>query len=190
MTVCSISGCLIKVYARGWCTKHYSRWLERGDAAYVTPHEERLAFIEHALSLETDECILWPFTASHPRGYGKFKEGGKHFSVHRVICTRAHGDPPTAEHQAAHYCGKTACCNKRHISWKTSAANAADKVMHGTNPRGERNPRAKLNECDVRNIRLEHTKGGVTNLSLAAFFDVSLSTINRIIARETWSHVA
>lgn len=31
MTKCSIDGCATKAYVRGWCSKHYQRWLAHGD---------------------------------------------------------------------------------------------------------------------------------------------------------------
>lgn len=37
MSNCTIEGCQSAVYLRGWCCKHYNRWLRHGDAAYVRP---------------------------------------------------------------------------------------------------------------------------------------------------------
>ncbi len=35
MKVCSIDDCASPVQARGWCVKHYYRWLRHGDTATV-----------------------------------------------------------------------------------------------------------------------------------------------------------
>lgn len=35
--ICSIDDCEDKVCARGWCHKHYRRWLKHGDPLHVTP---------------------------------------------------------------------------------------------------------------------------------------------------------
>lgn len=34
---CSIDGCSSPVYGRGWCAKHYARWLRHGDPAVALP---------------------------------------------------------------------------------------------------------------------------------------------------------
>jgi len=87
-----------------------------------------LAFIETALTQETDECIIWPFT-NHTNGYPSIGHG-RH--VNRVVCERAYGKPPSLKHQAAHSCGVKLCINKRHVRWATRAENEADKLKHGT----------------------------------------------------------
>lgn len=33
---CSMDRCGNRVQARGWCPKHYARWYEHGDPAYVS----------------------------------------------------------------------------------------------------------------------------------------------------------
>lgn len=54
--------------------------------------------------------------------------------------------------------------------------------------RGERNPRAKLTESDVRLIRAlgDH---GLTQRAIAAKFDVSKRAIEAVLTGRTWRHV-
>lgn len=33
---CSVNGCASKILARGWCSKHYQRWLKTGDPEYAS----------------------------------------------------------------------------------------------------------------------------------------------------------
>jgi len=62
----------------------------------------------------------------------------------------------------------------------------ADKYL---NRRGERNPRAKLTESDVRLIR---TLGahGLTQRAIAAKFEVSKRAIEAVLTGQSWRHVA
>lgn len=70
--------------------------------------------------------------------------------------------------------------------------NCIDTSIHGRahGPgRGSVHPRAKLTEDLVRSIRAEYAAGGVSELQLAARYGVSGSTLHRLLARKTWTHV-
>lgn len=96
-----------------------------------------LKFIDEAFAMETDECILWPFSL-HPRGYPNAKDANGIYKPTRRICEMQHGPAPTPKHHAAHECGNKACINKRHLNWKTPKDNEADKRTHGTDNRAPR----------------------------------------------------
>jgi hypothetical protein len=133
-----------------------------------------------------DECLIWPYsTKGH--GYAVFKVDGKQCMVTRFICEKEHGPPPTAKHQAAHSCGKghLACVTKRHLSWKTPAENSADRNIHGTDNRGEKNGSAKLTEPDVDKIR--SLKGAMSQRAIARLFGVTPPTIGSIHRGKAWS---
>jgi hypothetical protein len=103
------------------------------------------------------------------------------------MCELAHGPAPTPEHEAAHSCGKGAagCLTLRHLRWATAPENQADKIAHGTAPRGEHNPSSKLTEDDVRFIRAHHRK--LRNLDMAERFGVNKEHISNIVRRKTWA---
>jgi len=61
----------------------------------------------------------------------------------------------------------------------------ADKYL---TRRGEKNPRAKLTESDVRLIRQLHPD--LSYRVLAEKFEVSKRAIESIVKRKTWRHVA
>jgi hypothetical protein len=54
---------------------------------------------------------------------------------------------------------------------------------------GSRNPRSKLRETDVLNIRRIYASGKESSLKLAARFNVSKQVILAIIHRRLWSHI-
>lgn len=90
-----------------------------------------------------------------------------------------------------------ACChndgdptNNRlsNLRWDTYTANSADKARHGTDPIGERNPRAIIDADAVSAIRSRYRHGDTPRL--AAEYGVSVSTIRDIVKGRSWKHVA
>lgn len=133
--MCLIDQCNSGPFMRGWCVAHYERWRRHGDPLGGGPPRASSAeparyFRDTVLAYEGDDCLAWPFCRDR-NGYGKM--GGK--IVSRLVCEKEHGPPPTPAHEAAHSCGKghEACVAKRHLSWKTRAENASERVIHGKN---------------------------------------------------------
>jgi hypothetical protein len=67
---------------------------------------------------------------------------------------------------------------------KLSEIRIDSKVALGSN-----NPRAKLKEQDVINIRLEYANGNVTHKNLSEKYGVNTRSISNIILRKTWTHI-
>ena len=177
--------------ARGYCRLHYDRWKRHGDphagVSKAAPNGAPLAFLMDSLSQETDACIEWPF-CRHPDGYGKLKYGDAIAYASRVVCTLAHGEPPTSAHEAAHSCCNRPCINKRHLRWATSTENKADMVGHGTRIFGERAATAVLRTHEVAAIR--RMLGSKPQAQIGRDFGVSAQTIRFIKIRRTWRHLA
>lgn len=190
-SLCAVSGCDKPVRNRGWCNSHYLRWRRHGDplgggtstAAAGAP-EKHLR--EVVLTYEGDDCLIWPF-AKAGKGYGVITQDGKQVLVHRIVCKDAHGEPPTPEHEVAHSCGNGygGCVAKRHLRWATRAENIADKRIHGTMARGERQGASKLKEDDIRAIR--RMAGRRSQRQIAGIFNVSQRQVGRIIRDLSWS---
>lgn len=186
--LCSIPGCGKPAIARGWCSSHYYRW-----RAHRDPLGGRIApgtmagFLEALLSRRSyeNECVLWPF-ALNDKGYGTATVNGKTVRVHRYICIRANGDPPTPKHEAAHFCGNRKCVNPAHIRWATHLENILDKHMHGTHPAGDRAGNRKLTSQDVAQIRLLFSEGNVTKRHLSRLFGVTPQNIGAIVMGQRW----
>jgi hypothetical protein len=182
---CSIDGCGRRCEGRGYCLRHYKRWRRHGNpVAGQASRVEIRTFFESLLSNESDVCVLWPY-ARGTFGYGEVSEG----SVHRLICEKIYGPPPTPFHQAAHSCGrgKDGCVAKRHIRWATRSENELDKILHGTHHRGERHPLAKLTDDQVSYIKQQLRLGNIPQKDLAIQFEVSKGAISHIARGSTWS---
>lgn len=190
---CLVGGCngnahRSKKGAKGYCKAHYSRLLRYGDPlAGLPPRGQLLEFIEQeALPFDGKECLTWPFGVNS-KGYGCITIDGKKTYAHRYVCERKNGAAPTADHQAAHSCGKGhfGCVNPSHLSWKTPKENKDDEIAHGTRNRGERNGSVKLTEDQARAILV--LKGAKTQAEIAKQFGVGQNQISRIHRGEEWS---
>lgn len=188
--LCSAEGCTKRRKAHGYCAMHYWRWREHGDPlGGGTFHGEPMRFVQEALSSNTDQHIIWPYARTSQGGccgYVYNKDGGTNL-VHRLICTLAHGPPPSDQHEAAHSCGVSLCCNPAHIYWATHKENERDKLKHGTLLRGERIAQSKLTAAKVLLIRAK--KGNATQRQIAAEFGIAQAQVCRILHRDTWRHV-
>jgi DNA-binding transcriptional regulator YiaG len=76
------------------------------------------------------------------------------------------------------------CINIDHFFLGTPKRNAEDMVEKGRSLRGERNPKAKLDEQAVREIRASSG----SNPAIARRFGVSASTIHKIRTGQSWRH--
>jgi len=79
---------------------------------------------------------------------------GRRFYAHRLMCEHHFGAAPSPHHEAAHSCGNQWCVSPKHLRWATGVENAADRVLHGTDFRGERHPNVKLTREQIIDIRL------------------------------------
>lgn len=140
-----------------------------------------------ALSVETEECIIWPYGGINT-GYGQVSWEGKQELCHRLACRLFHGDPPGDKREAAHSCGVRRCFNPRHLRWATTKENCFDKQAHGTQLKGERIHQSVLTADQVRTIRSRCAKGETQSL-LALEYGVRQQTISKIATRRHWRHI-
>ena len=75
------------------------------------------------------------------------------------------------------------------LRWGTRAENAQDRVIHGTDSKGERSGQAKLTEWDVVAIR-SLAESEIPRDIIAEAHQVSQSTVSEIYTRQTWRHLA
>lgn len=134
-------------------------------------------------------CIEWTGYRS-PKGYGEIKVDGKMVKTHRQAWMLSGGPIPPGM-QVLHRCDNPPCVNPDHLFLGTNLDNVADRVEKGRSARllGERATSAKLTEADVRAIR-RMASLGMTNMEIAAEFNVSNQNVSQIVLRRTWKEIA
>lgn len=190
MRQCTVPGCSNAHYAKDLCGKHYQRLCKHGsptDGKYdrAADGEPQEFYRDVVLQYEGDECLIWPYGRS--KGYGQMSVDGKPVIVSRLVCQEENGPPPTPKHQAAHSCGKgnLGCVARKHLRWATHTENMEDKLLHGTQRRGEMNHYAKLTDEQAREIL--SLRGEVPKAVLARRFGVSPTAVSLIHRGQRWS---
>jgi hypothetical protein len=151
---------------------------------------------------KTDGCWVWTgqkWMGSHR--YGVVRYEGKRKKAHRAAWFLATGEWPTL--LVRHRCDNPECVRIDHLELGTHAENSADMVARGRSLagdrspmrraevvakiRGERHPRAKLTEADVRRLRAEPKTMGYREM--AAREGIGLRTLCQMLNGVTWRHV-
>lgn len=137
------------------------------------------------------DCILWP-DAKSKKGYGVVRINGKPQYAHRVSWTIFRGPIPDGMH-VLHHCDNPPCIRPSHLFLGDDLANQRDSIAKGRHSkpplfRGAEHKLARLTDEDVRQIRALH-KRGASQTDLAKRFEVSLSSVHRIVHNQTWRHV-
>jgi HNH endonuclease len=141
---------------------------------------------------KTEDCWIWTGTMSN--GCGCMQYNGTQQLAHRISWQIAHG-PIAKGLCVCHHCDNRKCVRPDHLFLGTQTDNMRDMRAKGRGHhlpprRGEHHGMAKLTENDVRTIRSEYAKGGISAYRLAKRYAVSATHIWFIIRRTSWSHVA
>ncbi len=180
--ICTIAGCDKPVLARGWCGKHYQRWTNNGDPEKVigTPPGTVQQYFRKLLTMNTEECLIWPFSRDNG-GYGEIGYGDGKIDVHQLVCLTLYGPRPSKDHEACHSCGRglQGCVNPKHLRWDTRQANNDEMLQHGTRLRGGAKPRANFTDDQVRHIRVRLATGE-TPTALAREFGADPRRVSEI----------
>lgn len=184
--MCAVCG--EKAYGKRLCKKHYDK--SRRGTLFVTRTEPGsvLKWLDDHKEYDGDDCLMWPFSRSRVTGFGTLTVKGRSHRAHRLMCELAHGSAPEDNLHAAHSCGKghLGCVNPKHLRWATPIENAADKVEHGTAPRGTTNGHSRLNEADVLSIRRQ-AGDGVAQRLIAEKFGITRAAVSAIVVRRNWA---
>jgi hypothetical protein len=134
-----------------------------------------LLWLKAHVNYQGDDCLQWPYGRDGRVGRGRVLYEGKMRWAHRVMCELAHGEPPAPSYEAAHECGRgrEACCNPRHLSWKTRKENGADTRRHGSlagKTLSKGYTRAQVEE-------IKALKGKRTQAEIAEQFGCSVTTV-------------
>lgn len=146
---CSIDGCFVPAYAKGWCEKHYSRARRHGDPTVVLqrgrPSEAFGTLRERfdaKVARDANEWGCWEWTgAHHELGYGRINDRStgelRQLRAHVLAWEWENGPVPEGK-ELDHFlypmaCIGPACCNPGHVRPVTHAENMARSV-HAISP--------------------------------------------------------
>ena len=176
---------------RGYCDKHYRRWLKGQPINALSKFEKtpEQRFWEKVDRRGGEECWNWKgaILVGRNGGYGIFAVRGsqeRYWRAHRYAYFLHHNSHP-ARSCVLHKCDNRRCVNPSHLFLGDRAANSADAVFKNRQCRGESRPLSKLTESAVRRIR----KSSKETCRLAREFSVSPAAISMARNRRTWRHV-
>lgn len=152
-----------------------------------------------------EEC--WPWTKStDDHGYGTTSLGIHVHGMnraHRIAYFLKHGPLPADKPDVLHSCDNPPCCNDAHHWAGDQDENNKDKAAKGRSYSGSNagqhynmgssHPESKLTEELVREIRAKQAAGRdrlVLRREYAERCTVRVQTIDKVLNRETWRHVA
>jgi hypothetical protein len=113
-------------------------------------------------------------------------DNGESDYIHRIACREFYGPQPTARHEVRHLDGNFLNNDMENICWGTRKENAADRVRHGTDASGERNPMAKLTRETVAAMRRMRAETGASYRVLGKRFGVTTMTAYRAVTALCW----
>lgn len=147
--MCKIADCNVRVRSRGWCNRHYQRWLNYGDPLF--PVEDRYSSPEEAFAARTEwqgDCLIWTGSVNN-KGYGVIQVNGKTVLTHRYSWEQSKGEIPKAIYVDHKDHCDTRCCNTEHLRLATHSQNNMNK-QGGSTSSGHRNVYKHRNKWIVR----------------------------------------
>lgn len=119
-----------------------------------------------------------------PVGGGKYKT----FRVHRLVLEAFIGPcPPGMKGRRLN--GVKADCRLDNLAWGTQEQNRDDNRRLDAYQKGANHSQAKITEDDVRTIRTRCATGELQRV-VAADYGLTVSNVNCIVNRRSWTHVA
>ena len=136
--ICNIGDCGRPLKCRGWCNRHYQKWVRHGDPLANPGRRMYATFAEShaARTRRAGDCLVWTGGLT-PDGYGVARFEGASRLAHRAAWIAAHGPIP-AGMTLDHVCHNRACVELTHLRLATRAENAQHR-SGARSPSGHRN---------------------------------------------------
>ena len=147
-------------------------------------------FIDN-VKINKNGCWEWQ-GYKNKAGYGVLGNGkNKTELAHRYFYKHYIGDEIPQGLQVLHKCDNPACIYPKHLFLGTDKDNVKDKISKNRQAcvKGNKNPKSKLTEKDVLDIRASYIPMKVSFAALGRKYNVTPENISSIIHRETWKHV-
>lgn len=181
---------------RGFCKKHYSRWMKYGDPYFSLVATEEMGLKERVEFTGWEEVPwdkgspCWEWKGDKRKGYGRLTFQGEAWIVTHAVLKAWRDEDVVPPNQVRHKCDNPPCINPEHLEQGTLRQNVQDMLQRGRHvpPQGEKNGNAKLNEENIREIRTL-LQTGLSGSEIARRFSVSPMTISFIKTGNRWSHV-
>jgi hypothetical protein len=186
---CSIEGCFDVVFARDWCSAHYTRWYRHGDPLAGGPSRgDIILWLKQEIPtrVRSDDCWEWPYYKD-PSGYGRISYGGEtgRLVSHLALECDGRKRPPFPEDKALHSCDNPSCFNPVHLRWGTQQNNTEDAVSRLRHHHGETHRNAKLTEENVRAILIDAR----SHAAIARDYNVQREAVSKIKQGKRWKHI-
>jgi hypothetical protein len=161
-----------------------------------SPEHIRERFWSKVAKIDDDNsCWLWKGTI-RKNGYGQFSIGNPHFGGRTILAHRMAYElavaPIAPGEQINHHCDNPPCCRPSHLYAGNAQDNMDDIMARGRAVRydrsGSSNPRARLTEAEVLEIRRRYNQGD-TRSALAAAFGISRGALDHITSGRHWKHL-
>lgn len=120
---CAVDSCdRTDVAARGWCFKHYKRFIRHGSVdAVVIQQKGQHAKTFEAKTEQSGDCLVWT-GSTYRDGYGQISVDGRGVAAHRYAWEQANGSIPDGM-DIDHMCWNRACVKVGHLRVATRSEN-------------------------------------------------------------------
>lgn len=138
---------------------------------------------------QDNSCMEWP-RSKVSFGYGQLRIADRRIQVHRMAYILMVGEIPDGL-CVLHQCDNPPCFRPSHLFLGTKPDNTQDCIAKGRarKANGSRVNTSKLTEPQVIEMRQLHANGWTESM-LVTKFGVRQTTVNRIVRRLYWKHLA